>query len=84
MRGGPYLDHPERIANTKLLLLQGRYNYIFHPVGTLRTLRWLRAHNRGGHYERLVLPEYAHLDAIIGARAATDVYPRIAAFLDRT
>jgi cholesterol oxidase len=82
--GKRYLDHPERIANTKLLLLQGRYNYIFHPVGTLRTLRWLRAHNRGGHYERLVLPEYAHLDAIIGARAATDVYPRIAAFLDRT
>jgi hypothetical protein len=29
-----------------------------------------------------VLPGYAHLDAIIGARAAVDVYPRITNFLD--
>lgn len=78
-----YLEHPERMADTKLLLLQGRYNYIFHPSGTLRTLRWLRKHNPGGDYRRVVLPGYAHLDAIIGARAATDVYPRIAGFLDQ-
>jgi len=30
-----------------------------------------------------VLPGYAHLDAIVGTRAATDVYPRIAGFLDQ-
>jgi cholesterol oxidase len=79
-----YLRHPENIADTKLLLLQGRRNYIFHPAGTRRTLRWLRQHNPRGHYERIVLPDYAHLDAIVGAGAATDVYPRIAEFLDRT
>jgi cholesterol oxidase len=79
-----YLRHPENLADTKLLLLQGRRNYIFHPAGTRRTLRWLRQHNPRGHYERIVLPDYAHLDAIVGAGAATDVYPRIADFLDRT
>jgi cholesterol oxidase len=81
--GKDYFQHPERMADTRLLLLQGRDNYIFHPAGTLRTLRWLRHHNPHGHYERVVLPDYAHLDAIIGARAATEVYPRIAHFLDR-
>jgi cholesterol oxidase len=79
-----YLKTPERIADTKVLLLQGRHNYIFHPAGTLRTLRWLRAHNPRGQYQRLVLPDYAHLDAIIGAKAATDVYPRVVEFLNRT
>ena len=83
--GAPdYFEHPQRFADTKLLLLQGQQNYIFHPAGTLKTLRWLREHNRHGHYERLVLPHYAHLDAIVGARAAVDVYPRIVDFLDRT
>jgi cholesterol oxidase len=79
-----YLDHPERFAGTKLLLLQGQHNYIFRPNGTLRTQRWLREHNPQGQYERVVLPDYAHLDAIVGARTAIDVYPQIVDFLHRT
>jgi cholesterol oxidase len=82
--GHDYLEHPERFGGTKLLLLQGRHNNIFRPAGTLRTLRWLREHNPDGQYERLVLPDYAHLDALVGSSAAADVYPRIAGFLDRT
>jgi len=82
--GEDYFDHPERIAGTRLLLLQGTQNYIFRPPGTLRTLQWLRASNPQGDYQRVVLPGYAHLDAIVGTRAAIDVYPRIVEFLDRT
>jgi len=78
-----YFANPGNMADVKLLLLQGRHNYIFRPPGTLRTLRWLRAHNPDGQYQRLVLPGYAHLDAIIGARAATEVYPEIVRFLDQ-
>jgi cholesterol oxidase len=81
--GMDYFDHPERMAGTRLLLLQGMRNYIFHPVGSFRTWRWLRAQNPQGDYQRKELPGYAHLDAIVGARAATDVYPLIAEFLDR-
>ncbi|HEY6491688.1 MAG TPA: GMC oxidoreductase [Trebonia sp.] len=81
--GMDYFDHPERMAGTRLLLLQGMRNYIFHPVGTFRTWRWLRSQNPRGDYERKELPGYAHLDAIVGDRAATDVYPFIAEFLDR-
>jgi cholesterol oxidase len=80
--GMDYFLHPERIAGTRLLLLQGSQNYIFHPVGSLKTLRWLRDCNPGGDYQREVLQGYAHLDAIIGSRAATDVYPRIVNFLE--
>ena len=82
--GDDYFKHPERFAGTKLLLLQGQHNYIFRPAGTLRTLRWLQEHNPRGHYERTVLPGYAHLDAIVGSRAAVDVYPRITDFFERT
>jgi cholesterol oxidase len=79
--GMDYFDHPERVAGTRLLLLQGMQNYIFHPVGTLRTLQWLRSKNPQGDYQRRELPGYAHLDAIVGTRAAKDVYPWIAEFL---
>jgi cholesterol oxidase len=81
--GEDYFDHPERFAGTRLLMLQGTKNYIFRPPGTLRTLEWLRASNPQGDYQRVVLPGYAHLDAIVGVRAAIDVYPKIAEFLDR-
>jgi cholesterol oxidase len=81
--GLDYFAHPERIAGTSVLLLQGAHNYIFHPVGSLKTLRWLQDSNPRGDYQREVLPAYAHLDAIVGSRAAVDVYPRIADFLDR-
>lgn len=81
--GMDYFAHPERIAGTHLLLLQGSQNYIFHPLGTLKTLRWLRDANPQGDYQREVLHGYAHLDAIIGTKAATEVYPRIVNFLDR-
>ncbi|MGH3250604.1 MAG: hypothetical protein ACRDOI_30965, partial [Trebonia sp.] len=81
--GMDYFDHPERMAGTRLLLLQGMQNYIFHPVGSFRTWRWLRSQNPQGDYQRKELPGYAHLDAIVGARAALDVYPSIAEFLGR-
>jgi cholesterol oxidase len=80
--GDDYFEHPERFAGTSLLLLQGTQNYIFHPAGTLRTLRWLQRSNPHGDYHRELLPGYAHLDAIVGSRAAADVYPRITDFLD--
>jgi cholesterol oxidase len=81
--GMDYFEHPERFADTSLLLLQGSQNYIFHPLGTLKTLRWLTDCNPQGDYQREVLHGYAHLDAIVGTNAAIDVYPRIADFLDR-
>jgi cholesterol oxidase len=81
--GMDYFDHPERMAGTKVLFLQGMHNYIFHPAGTFRTWRWLKSQNPHGDYQRKELPGYAHLDAIVGERAAVDVYPLVTEFLDR-
>ena len=47
----------------------GESNYIFRPEGSLRTLRWLQEANDPALYERVVLPGYAHLDALIGRDA---------------
>ena len=77
-----YLRHPERLK-LPLLLVQGECNDIFRPEGSLRTLEWLVAANGPERYERVVLPGYAHLDALIGENAARDVYPLLAAHLGR-
>jgi cholesterol oxidase len=77
-----YTAHPERMR-LPILLVQGEENYIFHPEGSMRTLRWLQSSNEPSLYERVVLPGYAHLDALIGRDAATDVFPRISDHLDR-
>ena len=77
-----YTRHPERLR-LPILLVQGDKNYIFRPPGSMRTLRWLQTANEPALYERAVLPGYAHLDALIGRDAATDVYPLISGHLDR-
>jgi cholesterol oxidase len=76
-----YLSHPERLR-LPILLVQGQRNYIFRPVGSLRTLRWLEESNDPSLYRRVVLPGYAHLDALIGRDAATDVFPVVSGHLD--
>ena len=77
-----YLTHPERLR-LPLLLVHGERNAIFHPEGSLRTLRWLQESNDASLYERVVLPGYARLDALIGRNASHDVFPVLSAHLDR-
>jgi cholesterol oxidase len=77
-----YTRHPERLR-LPILLVQGEKNYIFRPAGSMRTLRWLQTANEASLYERALLPGYAHLDALIGRDAATDVYPVLSEHLDR-
>ena len=69
-----YVSHPERLR-LPILMVQGERNYIFRPEGSLRTLRWLQGANDPALYERVVLPGYAHLDALIGRDAPADVFP---------
>ena len=77
-----YTAHPERLR-LPILLVQGEQNYIFHPEGSMRTLRWLQSANEPTLYKRLLLPRYAHLDALIGRSASRDVYPKLSEHLDR-
>jgi cholesterol oxidase len=77
-----YVRHPERLR-LPILMVQGERNYIFRPEGSLRTLRWLQAANDPALYDRVVLPGYAHLDALIGRDAHVDVFPVVSGHLDR-
>jgi len=77
-----YVSHPERLR-LPILLVQGESNYIFRPEGSLRTLRWLQEANDPALYERVVLPGYAHLDALVGRDAHVDVFPVVSGHLDR-
>jgi cholesterol oxidase len=78
-----YRDNPAGM-DIPLLLLQGQRNHIFKPKGSEDTLRWLEKENGPGRYERLVLPDYAHLDFFLGRSANRDVFPEILKFLERT
>ncbi|HEX6568559.1 MAG TPA: GMC family oxidoreductase N-terminal domain-containing protein [Acidimicrobiales bacterium] len=77
-----YTRRPDRLR-LPILLVQGEKNYIFRPQGSMRTLRWLQTANEPTLYERVVLPGYAHLDALIGRDAAKDVFPALTRHLDR-
>ncbi len=78
-----YLPYPSRL-NIPIHFLVGARNYIFFPSGSDRTIQWLKANNGSANYTYSFLPEYAHLDGMIGRDAARDVYPKILAHLHRT
>jgi cholesterol oxidase len=80
--GDTYLPHVERLA-MPITFLAGRRNSIFLPDTSRRTLRWLQEHNDPALYERIVLPDYAHLDAIIGKAAHREVFPKLLQAIER-
>ncbi len=72
-----YLEQPELVKGIPIHFLAGDRNYIFHPEGTHKTIEWLSLHNGGDDYTVDWLPEYAHLDTLIGRDAARDVFPKV-------
>ncbi len=78
-----YLQRPDLLRDVPIHFLAGERNYIFHPEGTEKTLNWLKRHNGPKNYTLRVLPDYAHLDALIGRDVAHDVFPDIIEHLDR-
>lgn len=78
-----YLPHIDRMA-LPILFIHGADNACFKPESTERTLERLAAVNGRQLYERKVIAGYGHIDCIFGKNAARDVYPLIAAHLDKT
>jgi cholesterol oxidase len=77
-----YMPRLDRMA-FPILLLQGSRNACFDPSGTERSLAKLSARNGARLYERHLLADYGHNDCLIGKNALRDVYPALAAHLDR-
>jgi cholesterol oxidase len=77
-----YLPHIDRLA-IPITLVTGAENNLFLPEGTEKTLQTLSHANEASLYQRVVFPNYAHMDLYIGRDSARDVYPTIVAELDR-
>jgi cholesterol oxidase len=80
--GDTYLPHLDRLA-IPLTLVTGAENNLFLPEGTARTLQTLSQANDAKLYQRVVFPNYAHMDLYIGRDSARDVFPTIVGELDR-
>jgi choline dehydrogenase-like flavoprotein len=80
--GDAYLPHLDRLA-IPVTFLHGAENNLFLPEGTLRTMQTLAAANDASLYDRVVFPNYAHMDCFMGRDAATDIFPSIVSALDR-
>src|SRR5262249_37924478 len=78
-----YLPHPERLA-LPLCFIHGAENACYLPSSTERTLAWLSEHNGPRWYQRHVVPDFGHIDCILGVRAAQVTYPLMLAHLERT
>lgn len=76
-----YLPHVDRLS-MPILFIQGAMNPIFRPVGTKATVAWIDERHGAGTATYLELPDYSHLDTMIGRNAAVDVFPSIVAHLD--
>jgi cholesterol oxidase len=77
-----YLPHVDRLA-IPVTLVTGAENNLFLPEGTAKTLQTLAAANDASLYQRILFPNYAHMDMYIGRDSARDVYPTIVSELDR-
>jgi cholesterol oxidase len=77
-----YLPHIGRLA-IPITLVTGGENNLFLPEGTARTLQTLSQANDASLYQRVVFPNYAHMDLYIGRDSSRDVYPTIVGELDR-
>lgn len=78
-----YLPHLDRLA-LPILFVHGEKNECVLPRATEITLEQLTQANGPSWYSRTVIPEYGHVDCIIGQHASRDVYPKIIDHLTAT
>jgi cholesterol oxidase len=73
--------HFDRLA-LPMCLISGEKNRTFRPESTDQSYDRLVQENGASHYRRHVIPDYGHLDCLIGDEASEHVYPLIAKAFD--
>lgn len=76
-----YLPNIQRLK-LPLTFLQAMNNHLFLPEGTEHSFQLLVAKNGADGYQRILIPNYNHMDCFVGKNAAQDIYPLILAQLD--
>lgn len=71
-----YLPYLNRLA-FPIAFIHGTENICVSPESTEITLDRLGKANGTGLYQRHLIPDYGHVDCIIGKNAVNDVYPHI-------
>ena len=69
--GDTYLPHMDRLA-IPVTFVTGAENNLFLPEGTAKTLQTLSKANDAKLYQRILFPNYAHMDLYIGRDSARD------------
>jgi cholesterol oxidase len=77
-----YLPETDRLK-VPIAFIHGENNRLFLPDGSRLTYEHLCEANGQDLYTRHVIEGYAHMDCFIGKNASVDVYPLVAAELDR-
>ncbi len=78
-----YLPNAANMA-IPIRFIHGEKNQTFLPESTAQTVKFLSATNGAQLYDRIVIPDYGHIDCIFGKNATHDVFPFIVEHLDRT
>lgn len=78
-----YLPNLQRMA-IPIAFIHGGDNECVLPRSTEITMDVLNRANGEGLYKRHLIPDYGHVDCIIGENASEDVYPLILQHLDET
>jgi cholesterol oxidase len=78
-----YIPHLERLA-IPISFIHGEKNNCLLPKSTEISHRLLAQKNGEHLYTRHVIPNYGHLDCILGKNASYDVYPLILEHLEKT
>jgi cholesterol oxidase len=77
-----YLPHAARMA-IPIRFIHGAENQTFLPESTALAQKFLSERNGAAWYDRVVIPDYGHIDCIFGKNAARDVFPFIVEHLDK-
>jgi len=78
-----YLPRLKRM-NLPIAFIHGSENDCVLPRSTETTYDLLTKENAKSQYSRHVIPQYGHVDCIIGEKAVQDVYPHILDHLEAT
>ncbi len=77
-----YLPHLDRLQ-LPITFIHGAENACYLPLSTEITYDYLTQNFGPERYRRHVIPDYGHIDCIIGRNAEADVYPFILEHLER-
>ncbi|XP_078687058.1 uncharacterized protein LOC144919476 [Branchiostoma floridae x Branchiostoma belcheri] len=77
-----YMDKM-KLLDVPICFIVGQKNMTFQPAATGTTFHQCCQANPNQDYAHVIIPDYGHIDGIIGQNAARDVFPHILEALEK-